>query len=167
MIRLSLSIFIISSLSLFSCGEEEGACEVKQPSATGGASYYCYNEVSSDLCGNLGGVEAVYHEGTPCTALGYTVASGSNFEGRYTVEANDLSKPGANGAFKDDTSNNQGGNCSEEYEGPLFDTQIDSQCQLAYIYACENFQQGVDAACDIYRTFQANDPSIPDCPYCG
>ena len=167
MIKLSLSILIIYSVFLFSCGEEEGACEVKQPSATGGASYYCYNEVSSDLCGNLGGVEAVYHEGTPCTALGYTVASNADFEGRFTVEANDLSKPGVNGAFKDDVVVNQGPNCSGGYGGPLFDTQIDSQCQVAFVYYCDGVQEGIDATCAIYRSYQENDPSIPDCPYCG
>ncbi len=168
MIRFSVSVIIFSaSFLVVSCGEEEGACEMKFPSATGGASYSCLNAVSPELCGNIA-TEVVYHAGASCPSLGYTVASDASFEGRYTVEANDLSKPGPNGAFKDDVPvNNQGSLCDNEYDGPLFDTQIDSQCQAAYIYTCEDFQQGIDASCDIYRSFQANDPNIPDCPYCG
>ncbi len=62
-------------------------------------------------------------------------------------------------------SNNQSCDIAN-YEGPIFNTQIDSQCQLAYVYNCEGNQEGVDAACEVYRFWQEQDSSIPDCPYC-
>lgn len=67
--------------------------------------------------------------------------------------------------MEDETSDNQ--YCDlVDYEGPIFNTQIDSQCQLAYVYDCEGNQEGVEAACDVYRFWQEQDSSIPDCPYC-
>lgn len=65
-------------------------------------------------------------------------------------------------------SGNPDGNCSlDNYEGPEFDIQVDAQCKAAYIYECSGNQAGVDAACEIYRMWQAQNPNIPDCPYCN
>lgn len=56
---------------------------------------------------------------------------------------------------------------SSGYQGPEFDIQVDSQCKAAYAYQCAGNQQGVDAACAIYKQWQQQDSSIPNCPYCN
>lgn len=57
--------------------------------------------------------------------------------------------------------------CSTGYQGPDFDIQIDSQCKAAYAYKCQGNDQGVRAACDVYRGWQQHQSGIPNCPYCN
>lgn len=65
------------------------------------------------------------------------------------------------------SNNSQAGNCDlNNYSGPNFDIQIDSQCKTAYAYDCSGNQDGVAAACAIYNQYREQDPTIPVCPYC-
>jgi hypothetical protein len=58
-------------------------------------------------------------------------------------------------------------NCDlNNYDGPNFNIQIDSQCKTAYAYDCAGNADGVTLACALYKQYQDEDPSIPDCPYC-
>lgn len=76
-------------------------------------------------------------------------------------------KPGPNSDEGAGSGGSSSGNCgSSGYNGPEFDIQVDSQCKAAYAYLCAGNQQGADAACAIYRQWQEDDSSIPDCPYC-
>ena len=68
------------------------------------------------------------------------------------------------------TGNNSAdtGSCGiENYTGPEFDIQIDSQCKAAYYYECVGNEEGKDAACAIYKQWQSKDSSVPNCPYCN
>lgn len=68
----------------------------------------------------------------------------------------------------DDDDGNGTGSCDENgYKGPEFDIQVDSQCKAAYFYECSGNAQGVAAACAVYKQWQQDDPSIPNCPYCN
>lgn len=55
------------------------------------------------------------------------------------------------GPGAEDGGSGTGGCGSSGYNGPEFDIQVDSQCKAAYAYKCAGNQQGVDAACAIYK----------------
>lgn len=59
------------------------------------------------------------------------------------------------------------GNCSEGYQGPQFDIQVDAFCKAAYAYQCDGNTQAVATNCQVYKDWQSQDSSIPDCPYCN
>lgn len=144
--------------------EEEGACEVKISLSTGNL-YSCREGYIDETCKSSSDAERVFHEGKSCASLGYTH---TNSHGAFTADADNLRTPGDSGAFQNDLNSGGGvANCSGGYNGPTFDIQIDSQCQTAYAYACSGSEAGVKAACSIYKTYQKNDPSIPNCPYCS
>lgn len=138
---------------------EEGACEVRIEA--NGYIYSCREGSNENACSNSSGADRVFHEGKSCASLGYSY---KNSSGAYTAKPDDFRTPGKNGAFQG--SGGSAGLCTDEYEGPEFDIQIDSQCKTAYAYACSGAQQGVDAACAIYKAYQKDNPSIPNCPYC-
>lgn len=163
----SFRVFLVCCFAIIvmSC-EKEGVCEVKIEA--NGYIYSCREGSTEETCNDSSGVERVFHEGKSCASLGYPF---KNSSGAYTAEQGKYRTPGDNGAFQNDLNNtgSSGGvaGCSGGYNGPTFDIQIDSQCQAAYAYKCAGSQQGVDATCAIYKTYQRNDPSIPNCPYCS
>jgi hypothetical protein len=60
-----------------------------------------------------------------------------------------------------------GGSCGNTpYTGPTGDPQSDSFCKAAYNYKCSGDTQKVQANCAIYRQMQADNPGMPNCPYC-
>ncbi len=143
-----------------SCEEEENACETRI-TINGKSTYFCISTMADSGCSSSSsGTSQVLHEGMSCADIGYTYPSTS---GGYYARAGDNSQPGDGGAF---TGGSAGAGCGS-YNGPTFDIQIDSQCQTAYAYTCSGSQQGVDAACSIYKTYQQSNPNIPDCPYCS
>lgn len=166
-LSLPFKVFIGCCLAIIvmSC-EKEGVCEIKIQA--NGYIYSCREGTTDEACNDSSGVERVFHEGKSCASLGYPF---KNSSGAYTSQQDKLDKPGSNGAFQNDLNNPGGGGgvagCSGGYNGPTFDIQIDSQCQAAYAYKCAGSQQGVDATCAIYKTYQRNDSSIPNCPYCS
>jgi len=75
----------------------------------------------------------------------------------------DASGNGGSGGTNGDGS----GNCDlSNYNGPNVNIQAGAQCQYAYVYACAGYQPGVDVACELYRQWQQDNPSLPDCTYC-
>ncbi|MCB0489207.1 MAG: hypothetical protein R2820_11630 [Cyclobacteriaceae bacterium] len=157
----SVSMLIALSFLNFSC-EEEGSCEIR---IDVGGSYYIYScreGSTEDTCDSSEGVDRVFHEGLSCANLGYPYKDNS---GGFSANPDDFRSPGDNGYFANLPGGPVGG-CSGSYDGPTFDIQIDSQCQTAYAYSCSGVQQGVDAACAIYKAYQKDNPKIPDCPYC-
>lgn len=62
--------------------------------------------------------------------------------------------------------NDYGGGGCDFYAGPEFDIQIDGQCKAAFAYKCEGNEQGLRAACEIYKSWQQHQSGIPNCPYC-
>lgn len=162
-IKRTVVLLVVSIMLLLfntSC-EEEGACEVKIEA--NGYIYSCREEKTETFCSNYpSSSESVFHEGKSCASLGYPYKSSTT--DAYTAKPDDFSTPGKDGAFAG-SSGSAGAGC-DDYNGPTFDIQIDSQCQAAYAYSCSGVQQGVDAACAIYKSYQKNNPSIPNCPYC-
>ncbi|HRX00578.1 MAG TPA: hypothetical protein P5280_13880 [Cyclobacteriaceae bacterium] len=158
-----VSVMAVVALSLlnFAC-EEEGSCEIRIDINGNSCIYSCREGSTEDSCESSEGVDRVFHEGQSCANLGYPY---KNDTGAFTAEPDDFNSPGDNGYFANLPSSPVGG-CSGPYNGPTFDIQIDSQCQTAYAYSCSGFQKGVDAACAIYKTYQKDNPKIPDCPYC-
>lgn len=157
-----LLLFTCATGLLLACEEEDNACET-QININGKKSYFCINTISESGCAtSSSSTTQVLHEGKSCQDIGYMYESSS---GGFYSEPNDNSQPGDGGSFSG-SSGSAGAGC-DGYDGPTFDIQIDSQCQTAYAYSCSGVQQGVDAACAIYKTYQRNDPSIPDCPYCN
>ncbi|MEO9477556.1 MAG: hypothetical protein ABJG41_18565 [Cyclobacteriaceae bacterium] len=59
------------------------------------------------------------------------------------------------------------GDACGDYAGPEFNIQIDSQCKTAQLYLCAGNSDGVTVACGLYKQYQAQDSSIPNCPYCN
>lgn len=160
-------LLVISGTLLFaSCEDRAGACETKI--SVGGSQYiYSCRNLDDDLncgTGTAADSEAVFHEGKDCRLLGYQFEENT---GAWFYSEDETRKPGENGAFKDDKAAVGGVDCSGGYNGPEFDIQIDSQCQTAFAYACAGAQDGVDAACAIYKAWQKENSSIPDCPYCN
>lgn len=156
-----LFFILLMTLLFTSCEEEDGACEQKIGSGSV-VLYSCRNDTDDALCSVAqSDVDKVFHEGKSCSSLGYIYPTTN---GSFTSEEDSYDSPGENGAFKDDTSGLAG--CTGNYEGPTFDIQIDSQCQTAYAYTCSGSAAGVKAACAIYKTYQKDNPKIPDCPYC-
>lgn len=106
----------------------------------------------------------------------FSFQSDASWEREYGDNSVETKNGEINFAVSVSSSGSQGGSgendaggvdCSGGYNGPEFDIQIDSQCQAAYAYACSGAQEGVDAACSLYKGFQSQDSSIPDCPYCN
>ncbi|UXP32922.1 hypothetical protein N6H18_03000 [Reichenbachiella agarivorans] len=146
------------------CEDPEGACETKI--SVGGSQYIysCRNKSYDEGCNSGSASEAVFHEGKDCQSLGYQFQETTD---AWFYSEDETRKPGANGAFKSDKNTRSGADCNGGYNGPEFDIQIDSQCQTAYIYTCSGAQEGVDAACAIYKAWQKENSSIPNCPYCN
>jgi|GEM_PF-3434098 len=67
---------------------------------------------------------------------------------------------------KSDTSAGSSSDACGDYKGPEFNIQIDSQCKTAQLYKCAGNADGVTVACALYKQWQDQDSSIPDCPYC-
>lgn len=156
-----LSLVLGCSAVFVSC-EEEGSCEIKIILSNGNL-YSCREGNTEETCSDSEDVERVFHEGKSCASLGYPHKEQT---GAYVAKVGDFRTPGDNGAFQNDLVGGVAG-CSGGYNGPTFDIQIDSQCQTAYAYTCSGSTAGVKAACAIYKTYQQNDPSIPNCPYCS
>jgi len=57
--------------------------------------------------------------------------------------------------------------CDEPYNGPTGDIQSDAFCQAAYYYSCQGNSSQVEANCTVYKSLQADNPGMPDCPYCN
>lgn len=59
----------------------------------------------------------------------------------------------------------------EDYDGPEFDIQVDSQCKMAYMYDCVGDIEARDATCKLYYEYGnsvwTGSGSLPDCPYCN
>lgn len=166
--KLLSSLLPLAALFLFvlltSC-EKEGACEKKTVISGAGYSLYsCENSATETTCDIASKVydEVYHHPGKSCASLGYVYKTSN----KAIIHASEDGKsPGANGSF---TNESAGGGCAGgSYEGPLFDIQIDSQCQNAYAARCAGQDAVADASCSIYKSYQSNDSSIPDCPYCN
>ncbi len=159
----ALVFIVLMTILLFSCEEKEGACETKFGSSSR-PLYSCRNDSDDALCNvEQSGVEKVFHEGKSCASLGYTHPTPND---SFTAEADDYETPGSGGAFQNDTPGGVAG-CTGSYDGPTFDIQIDSQCQAAYAYTCSGSAAGVKATCAIYKSYQKDNPKIPNCPYCS
>lgn len=70
--------------------------------------------------------------------------------------------PVVNGGGTDSNSYN----CGAGYTGPKGDPQSDSFCQMAYMYRCQGEDTKADDNCKIYKQMQADNPGMPNCPYC-
>jgi hypothetical protein len=174
---LSILSIVILSFSMTSCKKNKvGVWEVYRES---GIFICCPNDKDAFY----GGKEKVYWDNKSCNDLGYT-SRGSTEASWFFVSPDGECKPGREGEFWNQYASSggsgtlctsSGGNsgtgssdCSlSNYNGPEFDIQLDAQCKAAYVYDCQNNQQGVDAACANYESFQQQDPTIPDCPYCN
>jgi hypothetical protein len=154
------------------CKKEEGACESKFQNFQGYTLYTCNNDVETDMCESSG---EHFWEDKSCINLGYLYYNAKNESWQIDEDNNGI--PGPNGYWGDGTgsgngtppsgSGGTGGACDESgYKGPDFDIQVDSQCKAAYYYQCIGNNDGVKAACTIYKQWQADDSSIPNCPYC-
>jgi len=151
-----------------------GACERSAITSRGNQIYYCQNDKSEYLCDIV--IDDSNHtqlwEDKTCINLGYFYDQGNNI---WQADEDNNVKPGAFGRWGDGTASgteadadNSGASCSEDdYDGPEFDIQIDSQCKLAFIYKCSNHAEGVAAACAIYQVYRNQFPDIPECPYCN
>ena len=165
-IRLKIIIEILSfvalTLSFSSCRQTElGVWEVYRDSGI----FICSPE---DADYSFGGKDKVYWLDKSCEDLGYTSKGSSEGSWHFTSPDGETT-PGRNGAFWDKYGGSQSGvSCdASNYAGPEFDIQIDGQCKAAYAYKCAGNQTGVEAACSIYKDFQRQDSSIPNCPYCN
>jgi hypothetical protein len=154
---------ILSSVLLFSCSVPDGACESKTVLSGAGYNLYSCIDKNEDYCKNCSTDDCFFHEDKSCESLGYTYSNSINPDLKKASQ--DGRSPGANGAFANDSS--RGGDCSGSYKGPDFDIQIDSQCKNAFAARCAGQDAVADASCKIYKSYQANDSSIPDCPYCN
>lgn len=63
--------------------------------------------------------------------------------------------------------NNVNGNCNGSYNGPDGDIQSDAFCKAAWNYRCQGKNAEADANCRIYKQLQADNPGLPNCPYCN
>ncbi len=170
-----LMLIVLTGCPLFEDEEEaKGACETSLINIEGYRLYKCENDEDQQSCStNESDFTDVFWEGRTCINLGYFYDGGSS--GWRYDEQNNV-KPGAYGNWGDGTAsgteadaNNSGGaSCSEDdYDGPEFDIQIDSQCKLAFIYRCSQADEAADVACSIYQGWRDQNPSIPACPYCN
>ena len=130
--------------------------------------YVCFPEKSDYMKENA---DRVYWEDKSCSVLGYT-EKGSSAGSWHYVNSKGERYPGANGAFKNrgGSSSGSGSNCDpNNYNGPNFNIQIDSQCKTAHAYKCAGNQQGVQTACGLYYSYESQwqgPGSFPRCPYC-
>jgi hypothetical protein len=102
----------------------------------------------------------------PKVIYDWDVESGSfedSGEKTERIERDDASSP-----TSAENSSAQIGACDlQNYAGPEFNTQFDSQCKAAYAYECAGNMEGVAAACAIYEQYQQqSNGQMPDCPYC-
>lgn len=157
--------------TLVACEEKEtGACEASYENWQGYTLYTCKENEESDMCE---GSKEHFWVDKSCANLGYTYFNSKN--GNFQIDENNNGIPGPYGEWGDGTasggsggSGSGGGSCDASgYNGPEFDIQVDSQCKTAYYYDCIGNQQGVNAACAVYKQWQDDDSSIPDCPYCN
>ena len=156
---------------LSGCEKDEGACESKFKNYQGYTLYTCNNDVETDMCE---GSDEHFWKDRSCINLGYLHYNAKNES--WQLDEDDNGIPGTYGFWGDRTgsgngtppaNSGSGGSCGESgYKGPEFDIQVDSQCKAAYYYQCIGNNDGVKAACAIYKQWQADDKSIPNCPYC-
>lgn len=58
-------------------------------------------------------------------------------------------------------------NCDmDDYAGPIFNIQIHSQCQTAFLYDCFGYYDAAQVACQLYYDWDDGSGNLPDCPYC-
>lgn len=155
-------LLLLAAQIIFSCESKDGACESKIKSADNKYIYSCREANDDTGCSiEQTGVEKFFHEGASCASLGYSYGESN---GAWHVSEDDWNTPGTGGVFKNDVGG--GLNCEGGYDGPQFDIQIDSQCQTAFVYRCSGAEDAADAACSVYKAWQKDNPSIPNCPYC-
>ncbi|MGV6862382.1 MAG: hypothetical protein ACWA41_11460 [Putridiphycobacter sp.] len=171
--QLSLFIFVFS-VGFVSCKKSKTGVWEEKINHANPASYHCSPDGRTD---NYSSTEAVYHEDASCKDLGYTDKDWG-LDGKYFVSPDGVKTPGENGAFWDEflasgggssSSSSSGGCSSDDYNGPEFDTQVDSQCKTAHLYDCQGMTSERDAACDLYYSWESSwtgSGSFPDCPYC-
>lgn len=152
--------------SMVSCEKNKVGVYEQHGISNNSTCYVCYAEESDYLPETD---TRKYWPNKKCSDLGYTkralVQSGDN-EFWYFINPDGENYPGDYGYFKENESSSSGGCANENYEGPEFNIQIDSQCKAAHVYTCSGNQDGVTVACALYKQYQDQDPSIPDCPYC-
>lgn len=168
-----ITMIILTGCPLFEEEEMNGACETSIINFNGDQIYKCENDQENDRCDrNDAEISDRFWEGKTCINLGYFFDGG--FSGWRYDEQNNV-KPGAYGAWGDGSAsgteadaNNSGGSCGEDdYDGPEFDIQIDSQCKAAFVYRCSGADEAADVACQLYQVYRDQDSSIPVCPYCN
>lgn len=174
-IRLTTILFFF--ISLFSCLKEKverkGVCEsywgISSP------DYYCAL-TGEENC--FVGVHA-YHAEKSCESLGYTEPYGGSGgpDGVKFVSPEGIKTPGVNGIFGNPNAysgsgGSSGASCGlEDYDGPEFNIQVDSQCKTAFVYDCSGNTVGRDAACQTYYDYGnsvwTGSGPLPTCPYCN
>ncbi|MEP4533410.1 MAG: hypothetical protein ABJ004_09995 [Cyclobacteriaceae bacterium] len=96
------------------------------------------------------------------------ILSANDKSGRNAYELRPTGDPDDPFLVFDLNEDNEGsGDACGDYAGPEFNIQIDSQCKTAQLYLCAGNADGVTVACGLYKQYQAEDSSIPNCPYCN
>ncbi|MGE0589506.1 MAG: hypothetical protein AB7O48_13095 [Cyclobacteriaceae bacterium] len=164
-----LIALLFLSVVYLSCEEEErGACESEIVNFQGFTLFICEEDEESELCE---GSKDHFWKDKTCANLGYPYYNDTNKSWQAGSANNTI--PGAYGYWGDQSASGSDGgggtgSCDASgYQGPEFDIQVDSQCKAAYAYQCAGNTQGIAATCAIYNQFKADNPSIPDCPYCS
>jgi hypothetical protein len=160
-------IVLAAGVTFFSgCEKETGACESSYENWQGYTLYTCEQNEESDMCE---GSREHFWKDKSCSDLGYDYYNTNNKS--YQIDAQNNGIPGPYGYWGDGSASGgsgSGGSCDASgYKGPNFDIQVDSQCKTAYFYKCQGNTQGQNAACAVYKQWQQDDPSIPNCPYCN
>lgn len=174
-LKTSVCIVLLLGITLFTaCEKETGACESKYENWQGYTLYTCKVNVESDMCESSG---EHFWQDKSCINLGYTHYNDKNEN--WQIDEGNNGKPGPYGYWGDNSGSGSGdggqtgggggtGSCDASgYKGPEFDIQVDSQCKAAYYYKCSGNSDGVKAACAVYKQWQQDDSSIPNCPYCN
>lgn len=165
---LTIAALIVIGAVIVSCQEETGACESKFENWQGYTLYTCDENIDADMCE---GRDEHFWQDKSCPNLGYAYYNDGNESWQIDEGNNGIPGPygywGDNSAGGSPTGGGGTGSCDESgYKGPEFDIQVDSQCKAAYYYKCVGNSDGVKAACAVYKQWQEDNSSIPNCPYC-
>lgn len=142
-----------------------GVCESKMVTNEG-TYYYC--ETSEQVPCEASNIGTHIYSSSSCKSLGYTVKGDGEVPWKsddlYFISPDGAYTPGESGNFV----NSGSGPCDmADYNGPIFNTQIDAQCRTAFLYDCQGMYSERDVACDLYYSYDDGSPDFPDCPYCN
>ena len=175
-----LAAILVLTISLFSCKDKNkrnGVCESKWGISS--PDYYCALTAEENC---FVGVH-VYYDEKSCESLGYTkpYEGSSGPTGVKFISPEGIKIPGDNGYFANPPSSGGSGGSAggsggaacdlENYNGPEFNIQVDSQCKTAYAYECAGLTEARDVACQTYYDYGnsvwTGSGSLPTCPYCN